>query len=170
MKKINLGCGTKYMQGYINTDVTQTVKADVYFDLNKTPYPFRSNFADEIYMDNVLEHLDDIPRVIEEIHRILKPGAVLRIYVPYAKSDGAFNDPTHMHYFTERSMDYFSRDNAYGFYADVSFQIKKAELFNANKTTMSKLRLLIPFKKILKIFFFNIYDGVYFEMRKVRRR
>lgn len=167
MKKINLGCGKKYLEGYINTDVNRSVKADVYFNLNRIPYPFKKNFADLIRLDNVLEHLDDIPKVMQELHRILKPAGIAEIYLPYAKSDGAFQDPTHKHFFTEKSMDYFTKDFEFGYYSKSKFEIVEKRLFNANKTRLSKLRIIVPFKNILRYFILNIFDGVYFKLRAV---
>jgi hypothetical protein len=47
---------------------------------------------------------------MQEIYRISKPGATLRIKVPYFKSTAAFKDPTHVSFFTERTFEYFDRD------------------------------------------------------------
>ncbi len=105
---------------------------------------------------------------MEELYRILKKDALLRIYVPYFKSDGAFQDPTHLHYFTETSMDYYSIDFDYNYYSKARYKINKAVLFCANKTFKSKIRKFIPFKNILKFFFFNIYDGIYFELKAIK--
>jgi predicted SAM-dependent methyltransferase len=85
--RINLGCGRKYLEGYLNCDVNSTVKADRYFNLEEFPYPLDSGIADEILLDNVLEHLEDVPTVMAELHRILKSGGRVRIIVPYTKSD-----------------------------------------------------------------------------------
>ncbi|KKR11997.1 MAG: Methyltransferase domain protein [Candidatus Woesebacteria bacterium GW2011_GWA1_39_21] len=168
MKKYNLGCGKKYIKGYINVDVTRSVKADLYFNLNKFPYPIKKKSADEVLMDNVLEHLDDVVLVMEEIYRILKPGGIVKIYLPYAKSDGALQDPTHKHLFTEKSMDYFRQDDKYNYYTNAKFRILVSKPFNANKTLLSKMRVFIPFKPVLKYFLLNIYDGLYFEMKAVK--
>jgi len=164
---LNLGCGRKYLDGYINCDVVQTVKADKYFNLEEFPYPFEPNYADEVFLDNVLEHLSDVPRVVNEIHRILKPGGMLRIIVPYAKSDWALQDPTHKHFFTEKSMDYFKEDFQCNFYASCRYHIQKADLTYDNSTFRHKLRNSIPFRSVLRYFLYNLYDGVYFEMIKI---
>src|SRR3990172_10401098 len=111
-------------------------------------------------MDNVLEHLDDVVLVMEEIYRILKPGGIVKIYLPYAKSDGALQDPTHKHLFTEKSMDYFRQDDKYNYYTNAKFRILVSKPFNANKTLLSKMRVFIPFKPVLKYFLLNIYDGL----------
>ena len=165
--KLNLGCGEQYREGYVNCDVLPQVKADRYFDLDCFPYPLESDSADEILMDNVLEHLEDIPRVMAELHRVLKPGGRLKLIVPYAKTDWAFQDPTHRHYFTERSMDYFAAGTRYSFYSVPKFSVVKTELVGHTTNWMHKVRNLLPFKFVLRYFLFNIYDVIHFELMKV---
>src|SRR2546428_430375 len=165
--KLNLGCGQKYLAGYVNCDCVTDVKADRYFDLNLMPYPLESGCADGILMDNVLEHLDIIPRVMEELHRVLKTGGRLRIYVPYAKTDWALQDPTHKHFFTEKSMNYFIEGDPYNFYSRCRYRIIHARLYGDSTTLRHRVRNLLPFKSVLRYFLFNIYDGIYFELVKV---
>lgn len=167
--KINLGSGDKYLKGFINCDVLTNVKSDKVFDLNTFPYPFKSNYADEIRMDNVLEHLDNIVDVMRELHRILKKNGKAIILVPYGRSDGAIQDPTHKHFFIEKSMNYFADNFEYNYYSDFKFNIKVARLFTDDKTLMSKIRTVIPFRNILKHFLFNMYDGIYFELEAIKK-
>lgn len=53
-------------------------------DLRHIPYPYEDNSADKIYLGDVIEHLTkfDAPKVLVEIHRILKPGGVFVISCP----------------------------------------------------------------------------------------
>ncbi len=164
--RINLGCGRKYLDGWVNCDVVSTVRADRYFDLEKFPYPFEDGSATEILMDNVLEHLEDIPGTMTELHRILAPGGTVLIKVPYGKSDWALQDPTHKHYFTERSMDYFTVGHEYSFYSEARFECLEARLVADSTTLRHVMRNLIPFRSILRYFLFNLYDGVHFRLRK----
>jgi hypothetical protein len=101
-----------------------------------------------------------------ELHRVLRKGGVLRIIVPYAKSDWAFQDPTHKHFFTEVTMNYFSEGFAYSFYTPYRFQVRRAELVSHSTTLRHKFRNLIPFRSVLRYFLFNLYDNVYFELAK----
>ena len=57
MIKLNLGCGNKKIMGYINIDNNVYCDPDKICDLDITPYPFKNNYADEIYAHHVLEHL-----------------------------------------------------------------------------------------------------------------
>ena len=166
--KLNLGCGEKYLDGYINCDIVEGLKKDRYINLNKFPYPFPDNYADEIWMDMVLEHLENLVTVVDELHRILKHNGVLKIIVPYAKSDWAIQDPTHIHFFNEKSMDYFIDDYRYNYYTKTRFVKLTARLYTSTETLLSRIRNLIPFRRILKHFIFNMYDGIYFELKAIK--
>ncbi|MDD5072020.1 MAG: methyltransferase domain-containing protein [Patescibacteria group bacterium] len=166
-KKINLGCGEKRIDGFLGVDRLKTPAVDVIHDLNKFPYPFADNSAQEILMDNVLEHLEDTVRVMEEIFRICQPGARVEIRVPYYKSSGAFTDPTHKKFFTESSFDYFASEHPYHYYTKANFEIISVKLIAHKKFKDWKhfFRNLIPLKPLFNHFLFNIYDEIYFELK-----
>lgn len=106
-KTLELGCGRKRTPGAIGVDINPRVKPDVLWDLNKTPYPFQQDSFHEIICSHVLEHLDNIVKVMEELHRIGTAGCVIRVNAPYFTSINAYMDPTHRHFFTSRTFDYF---------------------------------------------------------------
>jgi 2-polyprenyl-6-hydroxyphenyl methylase / 3-demethylubiquinone-9 3-methyltransferase len=54
-----------------NTEQLQYTQGNAY-DL-----PLKNNYADAIIMSDVLEHLDDLPKALAEVNRILKPGGIL---------------------------------------------------------------------------------------------
>ena len=103
---------------------------------------------------------------MEELHRLLQTGGLLRIYVPYGKTDWAIQDPTHRHFFTEKSMDYFCSGYPYSYYSAARFNLNEARLYCNRTNFMHTLRNLLPLKRYLKYFLFNIYDGIYFELQK----
>ena len=165
MIKLNLGCGSKKLNGFSNCDNNKSVKPDKFLDVDHFPYSFPRNYADYILLDNVLEHLENIPSVMKELHRILKPNGRLEIFVPYAKSDGAIQDPTHTHFFTENSLQYFETKSSYLYSSPYTFTILVSKLENANKTRLSKLRSIIPFKHMLRYILFNMFDQVHFVLK-----
>jgi len=50
-------------------------------DLN-SPLPFRSTSFDGVDLVEVIEHIENQPQLIREIHRVLKPGGVVVISTP----------------------------------------------------------------------------------------
>ena len=107
MKSLDLGCGKKKRPGAIGVDFSDRHDADVIHNLNIFPYPFKDDEFDEIYLDNVLEHLDDPMSVMAEVYRICAAGGQVKVIVPYFRSLWAFIDPTHKHFFTVDSFAYY---------------------------------------------------------------
>lgn len=108
LRILELGCGQiKRCPTAVTLDINPDSLADVVHDLNAFPYPFADNEFDIVIAEHVLEHLDDLIRVVEEMHRILKPGGRLYVEVPHFSSNDHFTDPTHRHAFGVRSFDYF---------------------------------------------------------------
>jgi len=110
---VDLGCGTSKRPGAVGVDSNPAAHPDVVHDLEVFPYPFDDSSFDEIYLDNVLEHLNDVIGTMEEVHRIGAPGALVRIDVPYFRSRWAAIDPTHKHVFTVESFAYFDPTHAF---------------------------------------------------------
>jgi len=82
--KLNMGCGEydkRSGEGWVNVDVRPEVNPDVVWDLEKTPYPWPDESAEEILLKDVLEHLSwrVTESVLRECFRILKRGG--RIYI-----------------------------------------------------------------------------------------
>lgn len=165
--KLNLGCGNKIIEGFTGVDFIKTPAVSIVHNLNVFPYPFEENSVEEIVMDNVLEHLDDVIKVMEESHRLCKPGAIIKINVPYFKSNSAYTDPTHKHFFSETSFKYFTKENSLNFYTGARFEIIRTKLIRHTQYKDAKhfFRNLLPFKKLLNYFLFNIYDEIYFELK-----
>jgi predicted SAM-dependent methyltransferase len=80
---INLGCGARVREGWINADFTQTLPGVMVCDLTRA-LPFGDESAVVVYASHVLERFnrDDALCFLQECRRILKPGGVLRLVVP----------------------------------------------------------------------------------------
>ena len=80
--KLNLGCGNKKLEGWVNADMDILCNPDVVLDLTK-PLPFEDCSVDEVLLDNVLEHLPiKINVLAEELRRIIKENGTLTIITP----------------------------------------------------------------------------------------
>ncbi len=107
---LHLGCGTSKLPGSVGVDMLKLPGVDVVHDLDQTPWPFENGSFDIILAHSVLEHLSSVVDFMQEAHRVGKAGARLVVCVPYFRSVDSFDDPTHRHFFTARSMDYFLND------------------------------------------------------------
>lgn len=105
-RTLDIGCGRRKLPGSIGLDARGVPGVDVIADLNRR-LPFKDAQFDAVNADQVLEHISDLPALISEIHRILRPSGFLVAHVPYFRSSWAHVDPTHVRCFTLRSMDYF---------------------------------------------------------------
>ena len=126
---IELGCGFSKTPGAFGVDIIPGSQADLIHDLNKFPYPFPDSEWDRVICLDVLEHVDDVVKTVEEIWRISRPGALIEISAPFMSSVNYHTDPTHKRAFTSRSFDYFCPGrplHRYG-YSKATFEILDCE-------------------------------------------
>ena len=142
---LDLGCGKTKKEGAIGVDFSDRHNADIIHDLDVFPYPFKANSVDRIFIDNCLEHLNSPLKVIEEIHRILKPNKKLIVTVPYFRSRWAFIDPTHKTFYTVNSFAYYDPEHVicqrYD-YTNARFKVEKI-CFNHDHENENFLKKLI---------------------------
>ena len=114
--RLNLGCGRKKLEGFVNVDKAQAVAPDVLWDLDRLPYPLPRGHFREIRAHHVVEHLADIPAFMDEVHALLAPGGTIEIVTPHYSHPNSYNDPTHRWHlgfyafavFTGDPVDYYS--------------------------------------------------------------
>jgi SAM-dependent methyltransferase len=88
--KLNLGCGDKIIDGYINVDVVQERSGrqpDIVCDIRKLQV-FQDNYCDEILSVHVIEHFWrwEVEPILKEWMRVLKPGGKIILECPNLKS------------------------------------------------------------------------------------
>jgi len=80
---LHLGCGAKYLPGFVNVDGNPLNRVDLWLDV-RNGLPFRAGSVDSIYSTHVLEHFygDELQRLLRECYRVLKAGGGMRLVVP----------------------------------------------------------------------------------------
>lgn len=90
---LDFGCGSKpyktlfNVSEYVGTDIQvsghdhRNEEIDVYYD-GKT-LPFENESFDSIFSSEVFEHVFNLPQVLDELHRVLKPGGKMLLTVPF---------------------------------------------------------------------------------------
>ncbi len=111
---LNVGCGKRPLPGAVNHDRTRhSVFVEAAWDLNQTPWPCPANSFTRLVADDVLEHLNDVTAFMDEAHRLLKPGGLLRLRVPHWQHANTWLDPTHRRGFHPRSFEFYT-ETGYG--------------------------------------------------------
>lgn len=127
---INIACGSREIKGKecVNMDIRKTELTDVIHDVHEFPWPFKDEEFGDAYALDIVEHICPlkIVRFIDEIWRIVKPGGKLYIRTNYFQKEQAYRDPTHCHYFTLDSFDFWDPSTPTGTkypYSDLKWKI-----------------------------------------------
>jgi len=124
---LNLGCGYRKLDGFVNIDTRKEVNPDLVHDVIPG-LPYDDNSVDQVRADDFLEHIPigKTVHVISEIWRVLKPGGVFESSTPDAEyGQGAFQDPTHVSFWVENSWLYYSDPAHRGLYGvEANFKIE----------------------------------------------
>lgn len=111
--RLNLGCGNRKLEGFLNVDSQPHCQPDQTVNLEMLPWPWPDNSAEEIFMSHVLEHLGATPEIylgiIQELYRVSAPGAKITIIVPHPRSDNYLADPTHVRPITAMGLNMFDQ-------------------------------------------------------------
>ena len=83
MLNLHLGCGKRYIPGFVHVDLADFPHIDYRHDIRTLPM-FEDETVDLIYACHVLEYFDvyEVHDVLQEWHRVLKPNGTLRLAVP----------------------------------------------------------------------------------------
>jgi len=118
---LNVGSGKDFRDDHLNIDCNGYWKPDIVADLGKpldldrvyeterfgpvmlVPGRFKTIVAHE-----VLEHVSDLVTCMTTCLTLLAPGGIMDVTVPYDLSYGAWQDPTHVRAFNEKSWLYYT--------------------------------------------------------------
>lgn len=103
---LNLGAGEKHILGATPLDLPD-------WDADKQGIPYESESVRKIYAIHFFEHIHHPILVLRECQRVLKPGGVLNVGLPYYTSQGAFHDLDHKSFWTEETWRHLFQNSYY---------------------------------------------------------
>lgn len=178
LTKINIGCGNDIREDYVNLDSAALTGVDVVCDITQFPWNLASDKFTLVEMINVLEHLPDTIKTMEEIWRILAPGGKAVIRVPYWNSLNWAGDPTHIKRFSQFSLNFFDPTTKQGkerpYYSTARFHIAQVGYWLPLAPAREKywVKVTNPFpKRVLAFFaryFCNIIWALEFELVAIK--
>lgn len=107
--RLDLGSGAHPRDGFDGADVVDLGQRFT-VDLDQAPWPWDDSTVDEVWCSHLVEHVADLAAFMDELWRVMAPGAVAEITHPYAWSDQAVADPTHRRQLVEMSWYYFDSE------------------------------------------------------------
>lgn len=161
--KLDIGCGKNKIEGAIGIDISKNSDVDLICDIEKG-LPFKDSVFVEIYCNQILEHVNDLIKLMEEIHRVCRSHAKVFISTPYYASLDAFSNPDHKRFITEYTFDMFTEWHCDSYITDARFKINKISF---NYGILPKVFFFIP-KIIFRRFVFNSTHGISFELEVVK--
>lgn len=114
---LNLGAGYYVLPGATPLDYPQ-------WDADMQAIPRISGTVSGIWALHFLEHVIDPVVLLRDMERVLRPGGVINILVPHAKSEMAFHDIDHKHVFTEETWGKIFNNPMYGKYGPGTWKLK----------------------------------------------
>ena len=106
MPRLNIGCWTHILPGWVNADIIPMGNGVVQMDASK-PWPWEDNTFDQIWASHIAEHVLDKMHFIREMYRVSKPGALIQLRIPPHTWSEFWRDPTHRSCWNEHSFDHF---------------------------------------------------------------
>ncbi len=120
-RRMNLGSGKAFDPEMLNIDVNPRWKPDLVVDMSDQGtnsaiflshrfglVRLEPDMFDEIWAIDVLQQVKDLPRLMARCLDLLSIGGVMKATVPHDLSFGAWQDPTHVRAFNERSWTYYT--------------------------------------------------------------
>ncbi len=117
MRTLDVGCGRNKRPGAIGVDNNPNTAADALADINGGRLPFQDGVFDRVELIHVIEHVEDVVRTIEELHRVCRPGGIIRLETPHYTDFSSFCDPTHRWHLNSFSFRYFTEDGGFSYYS-----------------------------------------------------
>jgi len=120
---LDIGCGANKTPGAVGMDINPRTAADVIHDLDDVPYPFGDDEFDEVIGRHVIEHVRDPMSVMSELHRITRPGGLVKLVAPHWTNPDWATDLTHRNHLNSYSFRNLTNERAvFDFYTTARFR------------------------------------------------
>jgi hypothetical protein len=156
---LNLGSGKDRRADCVNADIRADVGADWVVDIG-APMQIDRQFS-KIIANDVLEHIPNLVQAMTNCRDLLEMGGEMHIHVPYDLSHGAWQDPTHVRAFNEKSWVYYCEWAWYLGWKGSRFEMEHLQMSLSNYGASLEL----PQDEILRLP--RAVDSMYVILKKV---
>lgn len=128
LAKLELGGRLNAAEGFTTVDLKN---ADIIANLDKR-WPFKTGSVGVVRAIDVFEHLRNPLHTMKELHRVLAPGGYALLQMPSTDGRGAFQDPTHVSYWNENSILYYTNER-FARWIDTPVRFQAIRLYTDDK-------------------------------------
>jgi hypothetical protein len=108
---LELGCGhRKRRADAVGVDRRALPGVDLVGDVHRVLGALPDACVDRVSSSHFFEHVSDLRGQMDELGRVMTPGAPLEIVVPHFSSAYFYSDPTHVQAFGLYTLSYLARD------------------------------------------------------------
>jgi SAM-dependent methyltransferase len=112
--ELELGCGNrKRNQQAIGVDILDYPDVDIVGDVYEVLASFPIQSVDAVYSYHFIEHVPDVPKLISELARIVKPNGYVQFVAPHFSNPYFYSDLTHRSFFGLYTFCYLSSDSPF---------------------------------------------------------
>jgi hypothetical protein len=155
--KLNLGCGTSRLDGFVNIDTQPGPNVDMVGDITRLTF---NEPITEVISLHMIEHLTDPLAILQRLYDICVPDARATFACPYGSSDDADENPTHVRRMFLGSWGFFGqphywREEPYGYTADwmletVELRFDSGTLDRYGRDPLELARVVDTYRNVVK--------------------
>ena len=131
---LDLGCGSrKRNPEHIGVDALDYVGVDIVGDAFDVLAAIPDAALAGVYSFHFFEHVDDVPRLMDELARVICPGGRLEITVPHFSNPYYYSDLTHRSFYGLYTFSYWAVDRIFSrrvptYQRELAFEVERVDL------------------------------------------
>jgi ubiquinone/menaquinone biosynthesis C-methylase UbiE len=112
--ELELGCGSKkHNLNAVGVDMLDYPDVDIVGDIYEVLASFPDMSVNVVRSYHFIEHVPDVPRLLSELARVVKPNGILEFVAPHFSNPYFYSDPTHRSFFGLYTFCYYSNNSPF---------------------------------------------------------
>lgn len=112
--ELELGCGNgKRNRQAIGVDMLDYPDVDIVGDVYEVLASFPNKSVDAVYSYHFVEHVPDVPKLLSELARIMKPSGHVEFIAPHFSNPYFYSDPTHRSFYGLYTFCYYANKSPF---------------------------------------------------------
>ena len=112
--ELELGCGNgKRNKQALGIDMLDFSGVDIVGDIYEVLAVFPDQSVDAVYSYHFIEHVEDVPKLLSELARIVKQDGYVEFVAPHFSNPYFYSDPTHRSFFGLYTFCYYANSGAF---------------------------------------------------------